>query len=150
MSENGEIYHYGMKYRSGRYPYGSGEDPYQHDPHWVVRLQELRDSGMTDSEIAKALGMTSTQFRAKKALETNAYLASCQHYALELKKKGWSTSAIARQMDTNESTVRGWLDPAKQERRTVAMKTADSLAETMGERGAIDIGSIHHHEGSGD
>ena len=43
-------------------------------------------------------------------------------------------SAIARQMDTNESTVRGWLDPAKQERRTVALKTADSLAETMGER----------------
>lgn len=148
MSENGEIYHYGTKYRSGRYPYGSGEDPYQHDPSWVVRLQELRDAGMTDSEIAKSLGMTSTKFRAKKALETNAYLASCQHYALELKKKGWSTSAIARQMDTNESTVRGWLDPAKKERRTVAMKTADSLAETMGERGAIDIGlGIEHHLG---
>lgn len=29
---NEELYHYGIKRRSGRYPYGSGENPYQGEP----------------------------------------------------------------------------------------------------------------------
>ena len=32
------IMHYGMKYRSGRYPWGSGEDPYQWElSDWYLR-----------------------------------------------------------------------------------------------------------------
>ena len=141
-NENDEIViaHYGIKRESGRYPWGSGEDPYQHEAGWFARVQELRDSGMTDSQIAKSMKMTTTQFRAKRTMEINAIRAQQQSYAYRLKKKGWSTAAIARDMDLNESTVRSLLDPSRQARTTMANKIADSIEETIGKDGAIDIG----------
>lgn len=39
-----ELLHYGMPFRSGRYPYGSGEDPYQHHRDFLGRVQELKKS----------------------------------------------------------------------------------------------------------
>ena len=51
-----------VKLKSGRYPWVSSDDQY-HDPSWSARVQELRKSGMTDSESAKLLGMTMDQFR---------------------------------------------------------------------------------------
>ena len=50
-----ELRHYGMPRRSGRYPWGSGKDPYQHTPRgFVERVTELRKSGMLDKEIRMA------------------------------------------------------------------------------------------------
>lgn len=36
------LMHYGMPRRSGRYPYGSGENPYQHSGDFLSRVQELK------------------------------------------------------------------------------------------------------------
>ena len=33
-----ELKHYGTKFHSGRYPYGSGEDPYQHGGDFLTRI----------------------------------------------------------------------------------------------------------------
>ena len=38
-----ELFHYGIKRRSGRYPWGSGDDPYQRTGDFISRVQELRD-----------------------------------------------------------------------------------------------------------
>lgn len=140
MAED-ELYHYGMKYRSGRYPYGSGEDPYQHDPSFLGRLQELRDAGMSETDIAKAMGMTTTELRRKRTVEVNAMRAAQQSRAYELRERGWSPSAIGREMGVNESTVRSWLDPSRRTRATIAQKTADCLKETIGKDGAVDVGA---------
>ena len=132
MTEDDELYHYGIKYRSGRYPYGSGDDPYQHDPSWLGRVNERREKGMTDTDIAKEFGMTTTEFRNRKSVETNALRAAMQSRAYQLKQKGWSNSAIGREMGVNESTVRSLLDPSRRERTTIAKKLADSLEATIG------------------
>lgn len=55
-----ELYHYGMPRRSGRYPWGSGEDPYQHSGDFISRVRDLRKQGMSDGEIAKAVGLKNT------------------------------------------------------------------------------------------
>ena len=55
-----ELYHYGMPRRSGRYPWGSGEDPYQHSGDFISRVQELRKQGMSEADIAKAVGLENT------------------------------------------------------------------------------------------
>ena len=34
----GDLMHYGIKRRSGRYPWGSGEDPFQHSPDFYSRV----------------------------------------------------------------------------------------------------------------
>ena len=41
------LMHYGMPRRSGRYPWGSGENPYQHSRDFITRVDELRKSGYT-------------------------------------------------------------------------------------------------------
>ena len=35
------LMHYGVKRRSGRYPWGSGENPYQHGGDFLARVEEL-------------------------------------------------------------------------------------------------------------
>lgn len=36
-----DLYHYGVKQRSGRYPYGSGERPFQGDPKKAVKRRKI-------------------------------------------------------------------------------------------------------------
>ena len=61
MEGDGEyLSHYGTKFHSGRYPYGSGEDPYQHDGDFLTRVEVLRKSGWkeTAENVKKEFGMT--------------------------------------------------------------------------------------------
>ena len=45
--ESNEILkHYGVKRRSGRYPWGSGDSPYQRSGDFLSRAQELKKEGM--------------------------------------------------------------------------------------------------------
>ena len=43
------LMHYGIKRRSGRYPWGSGENPYQHSGEFLSRVEDLKSQGMTDT-----------------------------------------------------------------------------------------------------
>ena len=78
-----ELRHYGMPRRSGRYPWGSGKDPYQHTPRgFVERVTELRKSGMSDKEIAESMGIldkngkySSTIFRARYSQANQEFYA---------------------------------------------------------------------------
>lgn len=63
-----ELMHYGMPRRSGRYPWGSGDNPYQHSGDFLSRVEELKKEGLSDLEIAKSMGLSSTQFRVQKSL----------------------------------------------------------------------------------
>ena len=42
-----ELMHYGMPRRSGRYPWGSGENPYQHEDWYDAADQNIRKKEMT-------------------------------------------------------------------------------------------------------
>ena len=67
------LMHYGMPRRSGRYPWGSGENPYQHSGDFLSRIDELKSQGMSDTEIAKAMGLTTTQYRTQKSFSECRY-----------------------------------------------------------------------------
>ena len=47
--DDDELTHYGMPRRSGRYPWGSGEDPYQHGRDFLGRIEELKKNGWTEN-----------------------------------------------------------------------------------------------------
>lgn len=56
MEQNDDILiHYGMPRRSGRYPWGSGEDPYQHSGDFLSRVNELKAAGLTEKQMALTL-----------------------------------------------------------------------------------------------
>lgn len=135
-----ELMHYGIKRRSGRYPWGSGDDPYQHEKGWLGHVKDLRSQGLTDKEIAQGMGMTTTEFRARQSIAKAEQRAADAAEALRLKNKGMSNSEIGRRMGKNESTIRSLLDPALQVRATTTQNTADMLKENVERLRYIDIG----------
>ncbi len=137
-----ELMHYGTKRHSGRYPYGSGENPYQHELDFLGRINDLKSQGLTETEIAKALGLSSTtELRAKKAIAKN----DIQKYNLEmcrkLKEKGYSNVAIGERLGVPESTVRNWLDDTAKQKNEVLNNVADTLESAVKSKGLIDIGA---------
>ena len=63
------ILHYGMPRRSGRYPFGSGDNPYQHSVDFLSRIEKLKKQGWTETpeNIEKEFGITTTQYRREKS-----------------------------------------------------------------------------------
>ena len=45
IESGNSLEHYGMPRRSGRYPWGSGDDPYQHRRDFLGRVEELKKKG---------------------------------------------------------------------------------------------------------
>ena len=122
--------HYGIKRRSGRYPWGSGEDPYQHSGDFLSRVEDLRKSGMSEAEIAKSLDLTTTELRAYKAIAKNERRALQVARAKSLREDGLSLNEIAAKMGfNNDSSVRSLLNEASEKNMNQAQKTAEYLKE---------------------
>lgn len=135
------LMHYGVARRSGRYPWGSGENPYQHSGDFLSRVEELRSQGMTEKQIADAIGLTTTELRVQKSLAKDERRALEVATAKDLKEKGCGINEIARRMGKNESSVRSLLNEHSEARMNQARKTADFLKKQIDEKGMIDIGA---------
>lgn len=140
--------HYGIIRRSGRYPWGSGENPYQRNKGFLNYVDDLRKQGLSETEIAKALNTTTTKLRAAKAIAKNENRKADEAQAYRLKEKGYSNVAIGKRMGINESSVRNLLDPSIRSRTDVLTSTANMLKENVDKRGYIDIGAgVENHIG---
>ena len=136
------LVHYGVKRRSGRYPYGSGEDPYQHTGDFVSRYQELKKTGISETDLAKALGFeTTTDLRSAYRQANNERKRLLADRARSLKDDGLGYSQIGRELGVNESTVRSWLNENREVNQRRAVKTAERLKEEIKEKGCIDVGA---------
>ncbi len=138
------LMHYGMPRRSGRYPWGSGDDPYQRGgKDFLARVEELKKSGWSETpeNIQKEFGLTTSQYRTEKALAKNERRALNVATAKSLKEDGLGESEIGRRMGVNESTVRSWLNEESETRMNQAKKTSDFIKKQIDEKGFIDVGS---------
>ena len=146
---NDILIHYGIRRRSGRYPWGSGEDPYQHERDFLGRIEELKKSGWeeTPENIKKEFGLTTTQYRAQKGMAKDERRMLNVARAKSLKEDGLGDSEIARRIsqeigrDVNESTVRSWLNAKSESRMKQARETADFIKKNIDEKGMIDVGA---------
>lgn len=135
------LMHYGMPRRSGRYPWGSGENPYQHSGDFLSRIEELKKQGLSEKEIADSFGLTTTQFRTQKSLAKNERRALEVATAKGLREKGYSLNEIAEKMGyTNDSSIRSLLNEGSELNMNQAQKTADFLRKQIEEKGMIDVG----------
>ena len=143
--------HYGMPRRSGRYPYGSGEDPYQHGRDFLGRVEEMRKSGFTyvdedgkkyngDTAIAKSMGLSTSQFRTEVGLAKDERRMLQVATIKSLKEDGLGASEIGRKMGINESTVRSLLKESSESNMVKAKETADFIRKNIEEQGMIDVG----------
>ena len=102
------LMHYGVARRSGRYPWGSGENPYQHSGDFLSRVQELKNSGLSETDIAKSMGLTTTQLRTQMSLAKDERRSLQVATAKDLRAKGYSLNDIAKQMGFSNDSELVW------------------------------------------
>lgn len=136
------LMHYGMPRRSGRYPWGSGDNPYQHSGDFLSRIDELKKQGLSDPEIAKSMGLTTTQYRTQKSLAKDERRSLDVATAKGLREKGFSLNEIAEKMGyANDSSVRSLFNENSEARMNQAGKTAEFLKKQVDSKGMIDVGT---------
>lgn len=150
-----QLMHIGIARKSGRYPWGSGKNPFQRSQAFQGYVDKLRADGLTDTEIADAVqayansgdgpkvSFRTTDLRAATAISTEQIYAENRALALRLKNapgREMSTSAIARQMGVNESTVRGWLKQSEESRANSLRATAERLKSHLADKPYLDVG----------
>lgn len=142
--------HYGTPRHSGRYPYGSGKDPYQHGADFLARVDQLKKSGYTytdeegktwtgDNAVAKSMGLTSTEYRRQVSWARYETRLQDVQRAKSLQADGLGATAIGKEMGINESTVRSLLNQESEDRMNQAMETVKALKKEVDEKGMIDV-----------
>jgi hypothetical protein len=146
ISEEDYLAHYGIQRRSGRYPWGSGQNPNQRSKTFLDIIEEHKKAGLSDSKIAELYStdeypLTSTNIRAMKSNAVNIRTQENIREAQRLRDKGMSPSAIGRQMGKNESTIRSYLEPGRLDKLDTLQKTVNMLKKEVEEKGYIDVGA---------
>lgn len=140
------VAHYGTPRHSGRYPWGSGENPYQRTADFLGRIEELKKQGYSETQIAKDFGLTTSQYRVQKSLATNERRAMDVETARKLFEKTGNVSEVGRLMGKNESSIRSLLKTSSESRMTAAQNTANFLREQIEKKGMIDVGAGVEHQ----
>lgn len=142
FTEDDYLAHYGILRKSGRYPWGSGETPFERSTDFFARVKPLRAEGMTDTEIARGFGMTSTEFREANSHAKNAYRAGMQSQIHRMKfDKGMSNTAIGKQLGIPEPTIRSYLKPGVKDKLEVLENTATVLRSAVDQKRFVDVGA---------
>lgn len=156
--------HYGIKRKSGRYPWGSGGEEgeagqYERSRAFKSYYDEMKAKGLSDKEIADGLGrqiydrkgnpvkdkkdFSTTSLRDTIAISTELLRNEKKDMAWRLSQKGMSNTAIAERMGlgkSGESTVRGYLKSYQDTQRKSIHAVADVLKEHLDQKGYLDVG----------
>lgn len=150
-----EILHYGTPRHSGRYPYGSGENPFQHDKTGFYKeYKTLKEKGMSASSIQKYFDdkyfggegkFNSSVLRAYITIGREQEEKENITRAVSLRNdKQMSVKAISDQMGVPERTVYSWLEPDRQAKlsktRAVADVVKNQIEDYAKEGKYLDVG----------
>ena len=137
------LLHYGVKRRSGRYPWGSGENPYQHGDNakFMQARREMQAKGMTEAEIAKAFGVSTGAVRARVAIAHEEEVRRLRATAKSLKEHGLNPQQIADKIGKSRSWVDKELkrDESKENLKTQTSEVANLLASRVSKDSYIDV-----------
>lgn len=160
------LMHYGKGHldggHSGRYPWGSGDEPYQHAPDFLSRVKDLQKEGFSIPEIARAMGFVernkdgsiktdsngnpyiqSTQLRTQMSLAKDEIRMGQVARAKELRDEGHSLKEIATIMGyKNDSSIRSLLNVNAEENSNAAVNAANYLRDRVNTSryGMVDVG----------
>lgn len=136
-----ELIHYGTLMESGRFPWGSGEHPYQRlkDFHSAyMRMKQV--DGLSPNEIASQFGISTNVLKARVALYTDLtqrqYISKC----CELAEQGMSNVKIAKQLGISEGAVRNYLKKTDEARQASVIHVMDAIRDQIGENGVVQVG----------
>lgn len=135
-----ELMHYGTPRHSGRYPWGSGENPYQHEPDFLSGIRKLEKEGISEKEIADFYDMSVSDLRKRKSLAINEEKAYLRARIAEYQSQGMGYSEIGRLLGKNESTIRSLVNESSKARQAVNEATVNVLKANVDEKRYLDVG----------
>ena len=140
--------HYGTKRHSGRYPWGSGDNPYQHSGDFLSRIETLKKKGLPEKDIINAINdtlpkeyqLSPTEFRVARSKAISLRKQSEYEQIKDLKdNKGLGWTEIANQLGMSESSVRSKYAGNIDKKAKRAENIADVLKKEVDKKGMIDI-----------
>lgn len=153
--DDDELYHQGVGHEdgghSGRYPWGSGDTPYQRNKDFMAYRAEWKAKGLSDTDIVREIrnwqtahGLTpnfsTTEYRAFISMSGAQQRAEEQRHVTKLREHGYSIEKISQMTGLTETTVRNRLDESLQQKNDLAMSTANVLRDNVKAKKFIDIG----------
>jgi hypothetical protein len=141
------LVHYGILRKSGRYPWGSGEDQATRNASFLGMIEGYKKQGYNETQIAKSMGITTTELRSARSLIRNERKQDEIHFAEKLKEKQLSNVAIAQRMKEagynvkGESRVRDLLKPSQSIKADVLGNVTATLRKAVDEKKYIDVGA---------
>ena len=156
MIDDNSLMHIGTKYHSGRYKYGSGENPFQHDDDFITYVRQKRQDPnykfvdkktnktyYGESAIARSMGLTTAQFRIQWREAQIEQKNDMFKRAKEMRKDGLTNAEIATKLGLKgESSVRNLLTYKEKKKKDAAVNTASFLEERLksSSNGLLDVG----------
>lgn len=127
------LVHYGVKRRSGRYPWGSGGE-------LISTVDNLAAKGLSETEIASGLNISTTELRNQKSLAKAETREADRLNVIRQKENGMSVAAISREFNIPAATVRDLLKPNANMKFRIVRKIANLLRKMVGKEGFVDVG----------
>ena len=140
ISEDDYLAHYGILRKSGRYPWGSGNNAEQRSESFLGMVDDLKKEGLSEKEVAKGVGLTVGELRTVKSIAKNEIKASRIAQAQRLKAKGTANTVIGERLGIPESSVRALLSESTQEKAKILDNTVDVLKKNVDAKKYIDVG----------
>jgi len=132
--------HQGNTPHSGRYAWGSGENSYQRATSWSDTVAKYRKNGLTDTQIASKIGITTTEFRARNTIANQTVRLRNQSMVMELHEKGYGPTEISRRTGLPESTVRMNLNEQVRNNVNRMEQVKSDLKSLIDENPYLDVG----------
>ena len=132
--------HQGNVPHSGRYAWGSGENSYQRATSWSDTVAKYRKTGLTDTQIATKLGITTSEFRARNTIANQTIRLKNQSMIMELHEKGLGPTEISRRTGIPESSVRMNLNEQVRHNVNRMESVKNDLKELIKENPYLDVG----------
>ena len=134
--------HYGIKRKSGRYPWGSGENP-QRSLDILSKVDALKEKGLSEKDRAATLGMSINKLRSEVSY-ANEERQQCMYDRINSRiEDGMSPTEIGRALDMPESTVRKYRDmpnPKDRVKNQQLSSIEETLRQQVKEKGYLDVG----------
>ena len=132
--------HQGSVPHSGRYAWGSGENSYQRATSWSDKVAKYRKTGLSDTQIATKLGITTSEFRARNTIANQTIRLKNQSMIMELHEKGYGPTEISRRTGIPESSVRMNLNEQVRNNVNRMESVKNDLKSLIKENPYLDVG----------
>lgn len=120
---------------------GSYKPRFATDRDFLKYVSEAKRNGMSDSDLAHDLDLSTTDFRDFKTIASNEVRTRNIRYANKMSESGMSLREIARNLDASPAAVRKWLtNPTAMQRSEEDNEISDILVAQMAAGNYIDIG----------